>query len=430
VFLSIGLDVIGNPEAWPSSGYGILESGGIHEVVGWDQADLTFATQGIVAIRLHRRQLAGTRRADPWGEKATITTIAGHIGTVEEALRTLATSSGTGARGAFDTLGFGYGYALQDSLLDFDAYPMNSVVVDALGEGGSSAEKLLGGWLALWQRSICQVQVGAAIQLQAVETTVIDGARIPTLAASDIILGQTASQGLMESPNVVVIDRGVLGSDDKIEVRDAPRVQAEGRRQWEMTAPGMKDSQAVGAAVDIMSMSDGQQAIRVGVRPAFVHGIGALVRITADHPEAYDWGTGETAVDELGRIVGYERNLYTGETWRTIMMPGQADSLFPLCPSARVEQYLSTTQFRISGYRLTGFGNSSKIRIYRAGEEDTYSIDRTVSGIVASGSDWLVTVTVAITAVDYPVGSWVTFSAYGLDVEQDRHLYFDEGEFR
>ena len=429
LFLDSGLDVVGRPEAWPASGYGIIEVDGQKEVVAWDTVDTSYEDDGLYSIRLSQRELVGTPRVNPWADGATITALSGHIGTIEEALRTLITSSGTGERGSFDTLPAGYGLGMPDAWLDLSDYPANSVIAEALGDGGASVADLLGGWLALWQQCIAQVEDGADLVLRAIKTTVMDGANIPELTASDIILGTVQSMGLIEGPNSITIDAGVLGQGTEIKVRDVPRVQSEDWRTWELTAPSLSTTSSVGLAIELLSLSDGQQAVKVGVRPSFSAELGDLLRVTATHPEVYDWGTGDTATSILARVVGIERDIYTGERALTLLMPGQLANVRPLCPSAQVTAWTSTTIAVIDTVALTGFGVGSQILLYVAGDESATATARSITAITTTGATTEITISSAIVIATLPVGSWITYDVAGSDTEQDRHLYVGTGEF-
>jgi hypothetical protein len=433
VVLFVTLNVVGRPQSWPSTGYGMLESGGVKELVAWDSVDTTYQTEGVVAVRLSARQMADTQLADPWGGDAKLTSLAGHVGTITECLRTLATSSGTGSRGAFDTLPPGYGYGIPDDWIDFDNWPFNSLVVEAIGEGGSSVEDLLGGWVALHQFCIAQTYADGALKMRLVSTTVLDGAGLPSLSNTDIVLGTTDSEGLVEAPNAVNIDRStLLGENDILRIQDVPRVQAEDARAWDIRVPGIDDQPAVGLAVDMMALSDGQQAVKVGVRPAFEEGLGALVRFDAAHPAVYDWGTGDTATDELARVVGYSESLWSGERDLTLLLPGQADYVLPLCPTAEIISRPSSTEIEISLADSVGFANGYKLWAYVAGSEDTLKTDRTITG-VATSTTVTITVGAALSVVDYPAGAFITYTDTGLgEAEQERHLYYGAApqEFR
>ena len=105
----------------------------------------------------------------------------------------------------------------------------------------------------------------------------------PTLANTDVVLGTVNAEGLIESPNAVNIDRStLLGDGDILRIQDVPRVQAEDARAWEIRVPGIDDAPAVGLAVDMLALSDGQQAVRIGVRPGFAEGLGSLLRFDAE----------------------------------------------------------------------------------------------------------------------------------------------------
>ena len=429
LFLKVGLDVVGRPQAWPSSGFAIAECNGEQEVIAWDRVEFPYT--GYAIIRISQREIAGTRKIDMWAQNGTVTTIAGDIGFIGDVSRRLLTSSGTGSRGPFDTLATGYGYGIPDAWLDFDGYPWSTQTVEALADAGETFEGLLGGWFALNQACLAQTYQFGSLRIRPVSTTVMDGAGLTELEESDVILGTVEAQGLVESPNAVTIDRSVLSSESSLSVRDVPRVQAEDWRVWEMSAPGISEQQAVGLSVDIMAISDGQQAVKVGVRPAYRAGLGELVRVTAEHPEIYDWGTGDTATSEIARVTDLEWSLHTGERSMVHLFPGQAQSLFPLCPSAEIFSRPSSTEIEIAIEDVVGFADGYGVRVYRAGDESSYFADRVISTVTFGTTTATLTLTVSLSTTDYPAGAYVTYVELGSgDPEQAAHLYYETGEFR
>jgi hypothetical protein len=427
VFVDVGLDVAGRPEAWPAAGYGLIDVGSDGgECVAWDAIDTTLIGEGIVGVRITQRGLAGTRRADIFGagEDPTIAVLAGHIGTLEECLRTLLTSSGTGARGPFDTLPPGYGYGLPDEWLDFGEYPLSFDVCEALGEGESTAEQIIGGWIAARQRCIAQVRVGAGVVLRAVGTGVIDQAGLPELDAGDIVLGSAQAQGIVPTPNAVVFQRATFGDEVSIRVRDVPRVQAEGEQAWEFATPNIDQRTALSLGLNLMRLSDGQLAASCSVRPSFQPEVGDTARVVAEHPEFFDWRLGETGTDMLGRIVGWSDSLWSGETSRTLLLPAGAIASVALCPSAPVTARPSATEATIPAARAAGFQAGYVVAAYMPGDESTLKVDRIIASLTPSGSNVIVEFTAALNATDYPAGSWLTYGEAGFDPEQDRHAYY------
>jgi len=428
LFVEVGLDVAGRPEAWPSAGYGLVEAGGDGgEIVAWDAVDLTLVGEGIVAVRVTQRGLAGTRRVDIFGgdQDPTIAVLAGHVGTVEECLRTLLTSSGTGARGPYDTLPPGYGYGVPDEWLDFGEYPVSFDVCEALGEGESTAAELLGGWIAARQRCIAQVRTGAGVVLRAVGTWVVDSAATPNLEATDIVLGTAESQGLVPTPNAVVFERAIVGEEASIRVRDVPRVQAEGESAWEFATPNIDPRKALSLGLNLMRISDGQLAARCSVRPSFAAEVGDTVRVVAEHPEFFDWRLGETGEDMLGRIVGWSDSLWTGETARTFLLPAGAIASVALCPSAPVTARPSANEITIPASRASGFRGGFFVLIYVPGSEDTLRAAAQIFGVTQAGSDVTLLLDVAVSTTDYPAGSWVTYGQGGGAPDQERHAYYE-----
>ena len=428
LFVETTLDVVGRPEAWPATGFGIATVNGEEEIIGWDRVELV--STGFYAVRLSQRALGGSQRLDLWSQEGTVKTITGAVGLFSEVARTLLTSSGTGARGPFDTLPIGYGYGIPDDWIEFNDYPWTTTSVEALAEAGKSFEDLLGGWLALHQTCAVQIYRFGALKIRPIQTTVVDAAGLPLLDDASIILGTVESQGLVESPNAIVIDQSVLETKTSLAVRDVPRVQAEDWRTWEMSAPAIPDQKAVGLAIDLMALSDGQQAVRIGVRPSYRPEIGALVRITAEHPEIYDWATGDTATDALARVVDFEWSLHNGERQMVHLLAGQALELRPLCPSAQITARPSTTEIEIDIEHVTGFAAGFYLRIYIAGDEGSFMAQRSIVSIVETATTATLTIDSALSTTDYGAGAWITYDDSGSNTEQDRHIFYQIGEFR
>ena len=158
--------------------------------------------------------------------------------------------------------------------------------------------------------------------------------------------------------------------------------------------------------------------------------MGVLLRVTAENPEVYDWGTGDTATDILARVVGIERDHYTGERSITLLMPGQASDVRPLCPSAQVTSWAWTTILVIDTVALTGFAVGSQILLYVAGDEVATATAREITAVVTTGATTEITLDSAIVIATLPVGSWMTYDVSGSDTEQDKHLYVGLGEFQ
>jgi hypothetical protein len=428
LFINTGLDVVGRPAAWPATGFGLATVDGKEEIIAWDRVE--FLNDGQYVIRVTQRALAGSQRLDLWVNQGTLKSITGGIGTFSEVARTLLTSSGTGARGPYDTLAIGSGYGIPDEWLEFNDYPWTTTNVEALGEAGTSFEELMGGWLALYQTCAVQDYRHGALKIRPISTSMVDGAGLPLLDDASIILGTVEAQGLVESPNAIVIDQSVLSTQASLAIRDVPRVQAEDWRKWEMTAPSIPEQTAVGLAIDLMALSDGQQAVKAGVRPNYRPGIGALVRITAEHPEIYDWNTGDIATDALARVVDFEWSLYDGERNMVHLLAGQARDIWPLCPSAQITARPSTTEVEIGIEHVTGFAAGYYLRIYIAGNESNFMMQRQIVSVVQTSTTATLTLDSALSTSDYGVGAWITYDDAGGTVEQARHLFYMFGEFR
>ncbi len=376
----------------PSSGYGVVTSDGGTELVQWDTVE-TNAVLQLVGVRLVARGIGGTPRLDAWNNGGTLKLVVGTQGAFEVVVRRLLTSSGTGDRGANDTLAFGMGLGLPDEMIaDFPAYPFAGAVIDTISSGTSSFEEMLGGWLSLWRRSLVQrLDADGYVRLFPCETTCTDEttAADVTITADDTTNAGTSALELQEAPNAIEIRRGTMGSDKKLIVRDAARVQAEGARQWSMRAPGISDVDAVTLSTDLLALSDGQAAFDVHLAPWVKVRMGELVVLSTAHPQAYDWDAGEWANGDLvGRVIGHERDLWTGAQKIVLLTAGQSAASLYLCPAAAVTSVTTQTPltFRVAAGDGRRFAAGEVITLYTPGNEGAERIDRTIATVTETAS--------------------------------------------
>jgi hypothetical protein len=103
-------------QAIPSNGFGLIETDTGAELIEWSDivdntASLDAELGPIVMLDIKQRGINGTGPQD-LSNGGTFTVVAGYAGTVTNAIRTLLQSSGTGARGTYDTLALGFGYGI------------------------------------------------------------------------------------------------------------------------------------------------------------------------------------------------------------------------------------------------------------------------------------------------------------------------------
>ena len=433
VFVRVDNGYVGQPEVWPSAGVGLIEGSEGEELIAWDAADSSFfADTGKVAIRLSGRGLGGTTPIDFAAEtgEMRISSVAGLIGLLGEVMETLATSSGTGLRGPLDTLPQGYGLGIPADWLDFGGYPMDAVEIDGLSEPGSSLADIAGGWLAMQQRCIAQVQDGATTRLKVVDWSPTDSGLIRTLADADIILGTVRHQSLMRSPTRVEVSRILIGEAPAIVVADVPRIAAEGESTVSFSAPGITEAQAVAWGTDTLRLSDGLQAVTVGVRPSFRPVLGEPLRVTASHPAFWSWQAGDFDAGLVCVVVGVERHLDTGQELLTLLLPGAAPPLLSLVPAAEVLARPSSVTLDVDLEYRGQFLPGMEVRVYNAGDDTDGWEDREVKTAVEASGRWRIDFDPAIDAGDFAAGAWLTYADHAaVTTAQKRHLYFDtDGE--
>lgn len=418
----------GEPGEWPSSGYAVLESEDEIEVLAFDEVDDTLDPAGqLLAVRLSQRALMGTRRLNPFALGSRLTVIPGARGTISEVLETIATSSGTGTRGTRDTLGFGLGLALPEDWLDVDVFPLSSQFVDGASDDKASIERTLGGWLALMGRCLTQrQQADGRVRIVAASTSVEVAGLTPSVLPRDALIGSTNAERLFESPNVVRIEDSLRDQRTVSVIRDVPRQQAEGSREVTFVAPGINTASALVYGGKMLTLADGQLVVTMGVRSGLELGVGDSCMLELEHPAIWDWATGAVAQSVPARVVGATENLGTGARTLTFLVPGQQQAALTLCPTARVDGYLSSTTLELDD--TTGFAEGMAVVIYRRGDEVATASTRTVSAVGANS----ITLTLAVSSVTFPADgdTWLTYIDFpsGTDA-QDVHLYMGQGSF-
>lgn len=426
VFVRVDHGYAGTPEVWPGVGVGLVEADG-KELVAWDAADTSFfGDTGKVAIRLARRGVGGTTPIDIWrsSRAVRITSVAGATGTLAEVVGTLLTSSGTGLRGALDTLPQGYGLGFPEEWIDVAGYPSDAIVIDGFAEPETSLDQIVGGWFALQQRALAQVQTPSGPVMQAVDWAPVTGS-VRELEDTDIILGTVQHEPLIASPTRVEIERLLLGEAPALVVQDVPRMSAEGVVTAHFAAGGITEAQGVGWAADTLRLSDGLQAVRLGLRPRFRAQLGEALLVTSTHPAFWSWSAG--GPDSLvARVVGVERHLATGAEFVTLLIPGVAEPYAALAPAAEALARPSLKQFRVAGDHASAFAAGMRVRFYIAGDDTVTWQDRQILGTSIVSGELVVSVDADLSTTDFPAGSWMTYQEYNdVTTVQQRHAFWD-----
>jgi len=415
------LEADGQPLGWPSEGYVTLENDDGVELAAYDAIDEDVGVDGFLAVRLSQRALMGTTRGNPWASATRITVCAGYRGPLAEIIRTIATSSGTGERGAFDTLPFGMGLALPDIWLDVSRFPLTAQYVDGISDDKASVENIVGGWLALQGYCLTQRQGSDGyVRIEAVPTSLDTPGVATQVGPGDVLIGGTTAERLFETPNVIRIEDSLRERKTISVVRDVPRQQAEGARSVTVIAPGISTASALIYGGKMLGLSDGQLVVTLPVRAGLDLHVGDPCRLVLSHPAIWDWTTGEVSADTPARVIGEHESLGDGARKLTFLVAGQQRRPRVLCPAAVITGWLSSTVVQVDD--TTGFAVGQKVRVYRRGNDTTVE-DRIISAV---NSSTVLTLTVGATTATFPSDgdSWLTYDTYTDCVStQQAHLF-------
>lgn len=336
----------------PEQGVGLVEVDGVKELIRWDdKEDIPSAWQGGGALlRIAERGVAGTPMVDLTGAELKIVT--GADGTPSSCILQMLQSSGTGAFGAYDTLGVGQGYGVPDAYIDVASFlrsaDLTDSVIPAYSDGRSTLEELMGGWLALHGRCVVERRNDAGLyRLTLVQTEPLALAGRSSelsLTPADVELSGVGRPEVIDAPNEVSVARSGVASDSPdVIVQDVVAIQQSMPRRADYSAPGMSERVAVDLATLRLAVGQGQSLIAIGVAPWLDLQVGDLVSLDLAHPGSYDWATGtRRPVHVPGRVVGTSANLWSGRKTITVLLAGMAPEGLYLCPTASVVSATST----------------------------------------------------------------------------------------
>ena len=418
----------------PSSGIGVLEAGGVSELVRWSEEATPELYGGpeagaqLIAVYLAERGLAGTPKADPWRSSgAKLRIVTGVADDLDTAILTILESTGTGAAGTFDTLGLGQGYGIDDGRIDelsIQQLPFADLGVVMAQEGRASLLDLAGGWLAAQGYCLAMVYSATASQpvLAAVPWHVVDDPAALTITHADVLLDRWAWPEPVEAPNEVEIRTAAVDRQaPSVIVRDVPAIQQQGPRGWRVDCPSMPVQVARATARSLIYMGAGLVAVELTVGPWVDVQAGDAVHLDLSHPGTWDWAAAARGPSTLvGRVVGWTWDLVDTVQRITVLAAGQAIETGLLCPASDV--------VAVSGDKLTltvatGHGahytEGENVHVYTPGDGDTELVMREIDTI--SGDQ--LTLTVAVPAW---VDTWsrVTYPDTGdASARQQRFMY-------
>jgi hypothetical protein len=413
-----------------------LDIGGDTEIVSYDETRLS-DDRVQRAFRISSRNVLGLEGGDlrnPWKNDTTVRVVAGAAGPWAECLATLMTSSGTGDRGAFDTLAHGFGIGVPATWVatgrtgsGADVGMLLQQPLTAVTIGKTSVKDMLCGWLALM--SMCLVQrrdVNGAIGIDVAATFTANHADT-ALATTDVLLDGHETPEMMEAPNHIrIIASDYLTTRPVVVVRDGARAQAEGVRSMEVKAPSIGRLQALDLGGGLLLLGDGQATVSMRLAPWVEVQIGDSRELTTAHPAVWDWSGGAYApASVMARVVGTSRDLWSQVQDVTLLLAGQAAEVVYLCPSAIVEETVSSTVYRVAAGDAAEFEVSDAIILYSRGNENATWAQRTITAIYEGESYDAITINSAASLTGEIV---ITFDGYATAVTRQRRFMFVQAD--
>ena len=396
----------------PTAALGVIESGEVKELVRWDAKDETLlADHGIAFLRLVERQINGGAMVG-FGTGGTISALSGHVGTAAEVIRTVLESSGTGARGAYDSLQFGQGLGIPEAWIDLDSLQSWQIDVhpmQAISVGRSSLADMVGGWLALAGKCLCQAVVDGECVLAVVDTQPVDNDTATTISTADVLLESVGTPQVVDAPNEVKIDPSGVSKSASVIVRDVPRIQSEGPRAWEMKVPSIEADPAINFGKLLIAQGDGQAVVTLTVGPWLDVQPGDLLKLTIAHPAMFDWGTGARAPTTVyGRCVGWSLHLASTKQRITILLAGGMIDTLLLAPSPTVTTKAGDTVTLAPAGATVWFAVSDSVELYTPGDDATEKETLVIQSINAGANQLTFTTTPASwvgagTVVTHPI---------------------------
>ena len=426
-------------QAIPSTGFGILETDTGAELVKWSDivdntASLDAELGSIVMLQISERGVNGTGPQD-LTHGGTFTVTAGYAGTVTNAIRTLLQSSGTGARGTYDTLALGFGYGIPEAWIDETAgglggfQGLSTNTADMVAAGRVSLEELAGGYLVLNNTAITQQRSDDGVRLALVSTSppaAVEQTMV-SLEADDAILSRVEPARLIDAPNIVKIDTSGLRDGPDLTAVDLPRVQAEGPNEMTISAPGITVAQAGAYAQAVIALGDGLQSMTVKVGAWVELEPGDPVEVKLAHPAVYDFAEAERAPSSVaGRVVGSRFNLADGTQDLTILIRGAYVGARFLCPAQAVQSKDSSTEITMTSTAAAKMYKAGEtITVYNPGQETAATPEKADHDIdTISGAT--ITITGSTFAAWVGAGTRVTYPALAdCSTRQDDFAFYD-----
>lgn len=372
--------VLANDFDISAPGIGLLSSGGVEELVTWDQ--VVSLPLSRVAIHINARGVGGTPIGNPGLNTFTLKSGSGHVGLMKESLYTVLMSSGTGTRGTgdyaqYDSMAEGFGAGIPQEYLDtesIDELHYKNFPSTCVQGGAVSVGDLLGGWVALSGNCIVDYRSSGVIKLKAVTSRTGEFSALAnettTINMSDVMLNRLEDIDVIDPPNPVTVDTASISAvGAKVTVRDAPAIQEQTAHPAEFKAPGMDVYTAISSAREMIWLGTGQYAIKITVGLWVDVQAGDPVILGFTHPGIYDWQSGSPGPTSVsGRVTAWSRDLGSGTQTLTILLNGVKDNAGLLCPVAIVAGAPSGNTVTITS-GIEWFQAGETVIIYNRGNE-------------------------------------------------------------
>ena len=427
----------------PTAGLMVVEDAdtGAQEVLRYGDGRAIDDTQwGLYAIHVLQRGINGTlvNLAKP----IRLTLVTGALDTLDDAMLTLLESSGTGTRGAKDTLGYGMGYNIDDDHIDlagFAAMYFADRTVVAIDEGKTTFEDALGGWLALSGTCIAlRRNSSGVVQLspqkhEVYQFSTLDPA-VKTITAADVLIRGLEPLQVVNAPNEVKIAAKSYIMDDApdVLVRSIPEMIREGVHSWSMTAPEMSKADANVAAQRLIALGAGQYALSLTLGPwVDIQSGDPCVLQLGGHLGTFDFSGGAMGTTTLhARCIGVERDLETLEQKCRFLLYGKTLPGSLYCPTATVTGHHDGNRtLTLDTGEGSWFAADDKIRVYNPGKE-TLGTPELSDMTVASVSGDVVTVTGTPPAWIVNNTTRATFPIYAQATTGQRAFFFFDAAYR
>lgn len=287
---------------------------------------------------------------------ATVTFALEDEGKVKDVLLRTLCSSGTGARGTYDTLAQGAGLGIEEQHIDLVSTNLLPDLWIKVDKAGKKPSELFAGILGLNRLALVHAPATTGTSSPQLRIVRVSPAGALTSGTSPVTHFDLAghSQDPVEvptaapTPNVIRLIQ-TLGSEDgnTWTSRDNSSIEAFGAVEMEYSIPA-PDSDVLDAmfhtmAPQTLAMDLGSQPLTLRV-PGWIRAeVGDIIDLAIYHPALYNYATGDVGtVERLARVVGRKQELSGQIATLTVIVSGYLQG-YALSPSMQVLGFDSAT---------------------------------------------------------------------------------------